>query len=111
MKKIQIIIALSFMVMFTACGTNIQKSSMEEARYSIERLPDFQKLIQYFSVESNCFPWAPATTPTVYQSDPELAKERTAFIHGIIYKTKDENFKLVLLNDSRPPKIVATKDF
>jgi hypothetical protein len=110
MKKLCVVVAL--LIIFSVAGScaNIQRSSMEEAQFVVRSLPDFKKEIQYFSVES----WAIAfpVFPGVYQSTPELIKGRThRLIHVIIYKTKANDYKLLLLDDSRPPKIIATKQF
>jgi hypothetical protein len=108
MRKISIVLMLLAVVIITGCA-NSQSSSKEEAKYAVERLPDFQELVQYFSVESAGF-LLPATKPEIYQSDPKIADRYTIFIHEIIYKTKTGGFKLVLLDDGRPPSIVVTKD-
>jgi len=109
MKKVSLFVVLLFVVAIVACA-NTQSSSIEEAKYTVEHQSDFQEIIQYFSVEAVGLPPIPANPPRIYKSDPEFVKQYTNFIHEIIYKTKSGSFKLVLLNDDKPPKIVATKE-
>ena len=88
--------------------TNDQNSSMEEAKYVIEQLPDFQKHIQYFSISSGRAAMEPGD-PFIRRSDPKLSGKdsKTCFIHVVIYEDKQGLRHLVFLDDSRPPKIVA----
>ena len=95
-------------ICFIAGCANDQASSMEEAKYVVLKLPDFKEFIQYLSVRAIGGPILDPTDPQINQSDPELAKKGTIFIHEIIYKTKEDKIKLVLMDDNRPPAIIAT---
>ena len=52
-----------------------------------------------------------ALGPTIYESIPPLKDEGKFFIHEVIYKTNTGSFKMVLLNDNRPVKIIVAKEF
>lgn len=107
MKKTKLILAILIALSFTACS-NGQRTSAPEAKYLVEHLPDFQELVQYASVQIiGIFPGR----PTIYESDPVLGDKGAKFIHQIIYRTKSGSFKLLFINDQRPPVIIATKEF
>lgn len=113
MKIIKLILVLGLvLLMITGCS-NIQESSKDEAKFVVQNLPDFQEFVQYLSVKTagNINP-APSA-PTVHQSDPpmQFQKDDVSCVHEIIYKTKSGSFKLLLLNDNRPPKITSMKEF
>lgn len=102
-----LILVLLFTVV-TACSKQTD-SSTEEARYVVQQMPDFKELIQYFSVRSGRCIGVPLAPPWIEYSDPKM--EKNWFVHAVIYKTKNNTFKLILLDDSRPPKIVTMKEF
>jgi hypothetical protein len=93
---------------FTGCS-NHQNSSKEETLFLIEHQPDFQETIQYLSFESRAIGFMPLLF--VHESMPPLKKEGDLIIHEVIYKTNTGSFKMVLLNDARPVKIVVAKEF
>lgn len=104
-------ICLALVMLFALMGcTNGQDSSQSEAKYTVEHLDDFQEMVQYFSVASLSL--VEPRKPFVNKSDPALDLTKgNELIHVIVYKTKKETFKLVLLDDSRPSKVVAVKEF
>jgi hypothetical protein len=82
---------------------------MEEAMYVVAKQVDFQENIQYFSIDSGDQLGIVCEDPGLYQSSPKLGEPHVSIIHIIIYKNKNENYFLVLLDDSRPPQIVAKR--
>jgi len=108
-KKVSLFFIFLFIVAIAACA-NTQNSSKEEAIFTVEHLPDFKERIQYVSFEAKGFA-LPATRPTVYQAEPELKTGGNFFVHIVVYKTTDNSFKMVFLNDDRPVGVVATKEF
>jgi hypothetical protein len=111
MRESRVIFVLFFIIILgglIGC-TNRQFSSKEEAIYEISGGSDFQELEIYFSVQSNGFM---PSSPDIYQSgSKEDPKPGISFIHEIVYKTKSGSFKLALLNNDRPPKIVWVSEF
>jgi hypothetical protein len=108
MKRLGLVFVL--LLVFIAGCSNWQRSSKEEAIFTIEHLPDFQERIQYLSFESEGFLF-PASRPFVYQMEPELKIDGKFIIHEVIYKTTTNSFEVVLLDDRRPPKVVVSKEF
>lgn len=107
MKKLRLILVVLF-IFFAACS-NRQLSSINEAKYIIEHSADFQEFVQYLSVESIGILSA---DPSIYKAEPSFGNQKNKeFVHVIIYKTKSNSFKLVLLNDNRPPEVIAIKEF
>lgn len=106
-KLIMLLLLLAFSIV--GCGKNIQDSSAEEAKYVVLHLPDFKEFIQYFSIQSTGSNFSLVYLPQTYQSEPKLTEKNKEFVHQIIYKNKDEELTLVLMDDSRPPKIIATR--
>ncbi|MEI8343522.1 MAG: hypothetical protein WCF93_01065 [Candidatus Moraniibacteriota bacterium] len=97
-------------LLFTFAGcSNHQNSSKEETLFLIEHQPDFQETIQYLSFESRAIGFMHLLF--VHESMPPLKKKDELIIHEVIYKTNTGSFKMVLLNDTRPVKIIATKEF
>ncbi len=111
MKRLGAIAVLLLVIVVAAVAgcSSLQNSSAEEAKFVVEHLSDFQGHAQYFSVESKASiaSWS-AEQPSIYKSEPPLQDGAEKFVHEIIYKTKSDGLKLVLLNDERPPKIIAT---
>ena len=97
---------------FSGCS-GWQNSSKEEACLVAQKLSDFKEIVQYFSVEKNTsyFPLPVTYTPLIGQSDPPLEIEggKRSFVHVIIYRMIGGGYTLLLLDDSRPPKIVAAR--
>jgi hypothetical protein len=108
MKKIKclcFIVAFFFLIICAGCH-----SSMEEALYVIQKLPDFQETIQCFTASSDGFinenPFLIEQMPKVVDNNGNYR-----FRYIAIYKTKNSSFKLVLLSDLRPPNVVVEKEF
>jgi hypothetical protein len=98
------------LLFFYGCSKNPQASSKEEASFVIQHLPDFQEQIQYFSVESSGFIFI--GFPNILQSEPDLKSNRDdRLVHVFIYRTKASSFKLIFMNDERPPKILQSREF
>ena len=109
-----VVLLITIIIMNFGC-TNIQSSSMEEAKYTVQQLPNFQKHIQYFSVSSGSAFTTPVTIndPFINKFDPKLPSVETSevsFVHVIIYENKQGSKWLTLLDDSRPPKIIIRKE-
>ncbi len=109
MKKLLKFVSVCVLLLTFAGCSNPQRSSKEEAIFLIEHQPDFQETIQYLSFKSNAIGLALGST--IYESIPPLKDEGKFFIHEVIYKTNTGSFKMVLLKDDRPAKIVVTKEF
>ena len=106
MRKITSLFLVLVVIGIVGCG-NTQYSSKEDALYQVINLPDFKETIQYFSVESTAL--GIPVAPNIKEAIPEF--KGANFIHMIIYKTKEGKFKIVLLNDDRPSKIVGEREF
>jgi len=110
LKSILVLFLVSIAVLISGC-TNPQSSSMEEAKYVVEHLPDCEKVINYLCISSG-ISFDPTTQdPSLCGSDPKICDGRPIVVHEIIYKKKGPpGFCLVLLNDDKPPKVVAKID-
>ncbi len=106
-KLLNFVSACVLLLTFAGC-TNPQKSSKEEAIFLIEHQSDFKEIVQYLSFEATGI--APMCL-SVKKTSPALNYKSTVFVHEVIYKTKDDSFKMVLISDTRPAKIVVTKEF
>jgi len=105
MKISCVLLFIVALVALTAgCSTTLS-SSEQEAFYVIEHQPDFQKIEKYFSVR--CLALLGPTDPVIKGK----LEENTHFVHEVIYRTKSGSFKLVLLDDNRPPKIISEIEF
>lgn len=106
----KLFLLLLVVVFIVGCGS-FQDSSMEEAKFVVQKRSDFQEIIQYFSVRSTgihvLLGWA--DMPSIRESDPGLVLE-DKFVHVIIYKAKNNNLKLLFLSDDRPPKVLFEKE-
>jgi len=114
MKKMGLFFVLFLLVIVVLVGcSNNQQSSKEEAQFVVRSLPDFQEQLLYFSVSVRAI--GPVNDPFVQISEPKVFQtDKTniiKFVHEILYRTMDGKFKLILLNDERPPQITATKEF
>ncbi|MCD4705968.1 hypothetical protein K8R61_02705 [bacterium] len=94
------------LLIFTWSGcTNCQESSREEAIFVVQKLPDFKKNIQYFSISSG-YSIILSGDPFIYKVDESSKKnEEIGFIHIVIYEKKEGGQKIVFLDDNRPPQI------
>ncbi len=113
-KNYLVVIVLLITVIIVGFGcSNFQNSSMEEAKYVIEQLPEFKRHVQYFAISSGRSFSIPSD-PCIYKSLPELFRETHGegpdFVHMNIYENKNGLLCLALLNDSRPPKIIINKE-
>ena len=115
MKKLLLISlsALFILCLATSCD-HLPDTSKEEALYLIKGQSDFQELIQYFSLTSErvspfIYERVPELRWTVYAEDKKMATGH--FSHVAIYRTKQQSFKLVILNSDRPVGIVAIQEF
>ncbi len=108
MKKVKFVSVCVLLFTFAGCS-NHQNSSKEETLFLIEHQPDFQETIQYLSFESRAIGLMPLLF--VHESMPPLKNEAELIIHEVIYKTNTGSFKMVLLNDDRPVKIIVAKEF
>lgn len=104
MKKNYLFIIVVLLTMTIGC-TNSQNSSMEEAIFVAQKLPNFKKNIQYFSISSGYSFIAPED-PFINKSLPEKQNKDILFVHIVIYEKKQGGQEIVFLDDSRPPKIV-----
>lgn len=107
MKKVWFVVLL-VAIFAGGCASN-QDSSKEEAKFVVEKLPDFQELTLYLAVQVRSTV-DPAQKPRIKESEPALEDNNRAFIHEAVYKTKSGTYKIVFLDDSRPPKIIATRE-
>lgn len=113
MKKVWLVFVLLFIVTaanFTVAGDIFTTYSQleEEAKSVVQNLNDFQEFVQYFSIEtgSGIGGW-------IYfcKSNPPLQNQQNGkFFQGIIYKTKNNGFKLVFL-DRTPEIVITSKEF
>ena len=110
MLRIVFVLFLVGVAMLMSGCTNKQSSSMEEAKYVVEHQPDCEKVTNYLNISSGSG-LVPPDDPLLYRSDPKIAEGQLVVIHEIIYKKKGlPEFCLVLLDDEKPPKIVAKID-
>jgi len=113
MKRFFAVCLCVVLMAFLSC-TNLRRSSTEEALYISKGLPDFQELIQYFSVSSGYTLFAWPGDPYIFETEPneKLKKgQEFSFVHVFIYKTKTNTSKAIFLSDLRPPKIVNTLEW
>jgi hypothetical protein len=107
MKKLYLLISLGvFFTFFLACEGqyNLQESSKEEALYIAQQTQDYTKELFYMNVKvrtNNNTSWPVAFHPSFADT------VETGFSHIIMIQKKDGSFWILLLNDDRPPKIVA----
>ena len=109
MKNIFILLTLVLLTFLSAC-TNHQRSSKEEALYTIQMQENFKTIIQYLCISSGEAVFSVPDRPVIFKANPRVSdKEMPEFIHIVIYETKDSDKKMAFLDDSRPPKIVFEK--
>ena len=108
MKKLFVVLCIVIASFISGCS-NSPSSSGEEAIYTVHQLEDFKEIIWYNGVLSKYMGIGLGATPVFF----ELSKkdDETYFSHEIIYKTKGGGFKLVFMDNSRPPQIVKTVEF
>lgn len=139
MKKFNWFLVVTILLVFCCTGcTNTQSSSLEEAQYVASQQPDFGSLIQAISVSSGeAISLFLSKDPYLQQTNPKMELESGAtvgnrssnFVHLIIYeakyflnaspittvggiqkKTANKKCYLLILDDSRPCRIVAKKE-
>lgn len=102
-------ISMFFVALLLLAGcSNIQRSSVNEAKYIIEHEEDFGTILEVFQLESGILGIGLATDPVVRSFKGDLARNNDPFfaVHAIVYRTKNGRINLVFLSDTRPPKIV-----
>jgi len=107
MRKSILIMVLLITTVMTAACTMGDKSSMEETSYVISQLPDYQLTIEKIKVTS----FGIGIHKVIAEkTSPKIEFTTSIFNNIIIYKTKTNRIKMCFLDDSRPPKIIATKE-
>ena len=103
--KISYCLLIFSLFLFSCGGTYTeQNSSKEEALYIAQQAENFSKELFYMNVKvrtNNNTSWPVAFHPSFADT------VETGFSHIIMIQKKDGSFWVLLLNDERPPKIVA----
>ncbi len=108
MKRIVLIFATTVMfltvtALLTGCSGN---ASFEEVDYVITHQNDFSELILMGAIGSSYIMIESAHEDKTDSITSDNHPQRFA-----IYKTKGGFFKFIVLNNSRPPQILLTKEF
>lgn len=102
MKKILIVIGIiALACIFSACN-NTQTSDYLQVKKVMDNVPEFQKVIQYISIESGVSLDPFTSDPNIFESDPEIGTPK--IIHEVFYERTDGNLGIAFLDDT--PKIV-----
>ena len=114
MRTIASFLFFLILVLFVTGCSNHQDSSLEEAQASIQRLEDFGELVEILNIRSGITVGLNPDDPYLLGSYPALegSASDSRVVWVAVYKTKDESFKIVTLDDTRPPKVSGiSKEF